>query len=276
MRARLRDGDIPWTDDSPVRVQDHPNYKGACRIARIWTYIGERGNVACDATPDRTRAGPARFLADFEGFPRCDAYTGYDGIFASGKVTEVACRAHARRKFTDAQTNAPALAAEAVARIRLLYDVEEEARARKLDAPARAALRREKAKPVLDALGPWLEERKREVLPKNPVAEAIGYALNQWKALNVYVTDGRLGIDNNVAERAIKPFAIGRKNWLFFGSDDGGRTLAVLASFTATCLQRKIDPWKYLKDVLTRLPSTPTDQLATLLPDAWASQNTPR
>ena len=133
-----------------------------------------------------------------------------------------------------------------------------------------------KAKPVLDELGVWLEAMKREVLPKNPIADAIGYAVNQWKALNVYVTDGRLSIDNNAAERAIKPFAIGRKNWLFFGSDNGGRTLAVLASFTATCLHIKVDPWRYLQDVLTRLPSTPADQLATLLPEAWAPEPAPR
>lgn len=275
LRSELLAADIVWTDDSPVRVQDHQDYQGTCRTARIWTYLNERG-IVYDATPDRTRAGPEKFLANFAGFLQCDAYTGYDGIFASGKVTEVACWAHARRKFTDAQSYAPALAAEAVARIRQLYDVEDEAKAQHRDAPARAKLRQEKSKPMLDALGAWLEETKRDVLPKNPLAEALGYALNQWKALNVYVTDGRLSIDNNAAERAIKPFAIGRRNWLFFGSDDGGQTLAVLARFTATCLQRKIDPWKYLKDVLTRLPNTPTDQRATLLPHAWAVQNAMR
>ncbi len=104
-------------------------------------------------------------------------------------------------------------------------------------------------------------------LPKSPLGEAVTYARNQWAALQVYVTDGRLAIDNNIAERAVKPFAIGRKNWLFFGSDDGGRRLAVLSGFTATCRQCGVNPWSWLKDTLTRLPTTSADQLATLPPN---------
>ena len=175
MRSQLLASDVVWTDDSPVDVQDG-DYKGKCRTGRIWTYL-DGSRVLYDATPDRTGAGPAEFLAGFAGFLQCDAYSGYDGLFAPGKVTEVACWAHVRRKFTDAQKCAPAIAAEAVARIRLLYDVEGEAKLKKLDAPARAELRLKKAKPVLDELGDWLEAMKREVLPKNPIADAIGYAL---------------------------------------------------------------------------------------------------
>ena len=121
---------------------------------------------------------------------------------------------------------------------------------------------------MLAALKDWLDRQHREVVPKTPVADAITYALNQWAALNVFITDGDLAIDNNAAERAIKPFAIGRKNWLFFGSNHGGQTLATLASFTATCEQLKINPWNYLRDTLTRLPLTPADEITTLLPTA--------
>ena len=105
-------------------------------------------------------------------------------------------------------------------------------------------------------------------MPKSPLGEAVTYARNQWTALGVYLRDGTLAIDNNRAERAIKPFCLGRRNWLFFGSDRGGRTLATLCSFTATCELQNVNPWTYLKDVLTRLPVTPADQLVTLLPDA--------
>ncbi|CAN5290071.1 hypothetical protein BH11PLA2_BH11PLA2_10800 [soil metagenome] len=113
----------------------------------------------------------------------------------------------------------------------------------------------------------WLDREHRLAIPKSPIHEALTYLANQWAALNVYVTDGHLAIDNNIAERAIKPFGIGRKNWMFFGSDRGGRTLATLASFTATCELFHINPWTWLRDTLTALPITPADKLATLLPE---------
>jgi hypothetical protein len=223
--------------------------------------------VVYDATEDRCRDGPLQFLKDFRGYLQCDAYAGYDELFRSsrGAIVEVGCWAHARRKFVEAEKASPALAHEAVARIRQLYAIEHEAK--DLDALARAALRQEKSQPLLDALKDWLDREQKLAVPKTPIAEAIGYALNQWTALTVFVTDGDLAIDNNAAERALKPFAIGRKNWLFFGSDRGGQILATLASFTATCQRSKLNPWLWLRDTLTRLPVTPTDQLATLLPD---------
>ena len=121
--------------------------------------------------------------------------------------------------------------------------------------------------PLLRSLKDWLDPLAVTALPKSPLGEAVTYARNQWTALNVYVTDGRLAMDNNLAERAVKPFAIGRKNWLFFGSDDGGRRLAILSSFTATCQQFGVNPWTWLKETLTNLPNTPADQLPTLLPN---------
>ena len=130
----------------------------------------------------------------------------------------------------------------------------------------RDSLRQEKSAPLLSSLKVWFDQLAGTALPKSPLGEAVTYARNQWAALNVYVTDGALAIDNNAAERAVKPFAIGRKNWLFFGSDDGGRRLAILSSFTATCQQFGVNPWTWLKEILTRLPTTPADQLATLLP----------
>ena len=127
-------------------------------------------------------------------------------------------------------------------------------------------MRQEKSVPLLAAMNEWLDQAAIHALPKSPLGEAVTYARNLWTALNVYTTDGDLAIDNNRAERAVKPFALGRKNWLFFGNDDGGRRLATLASFTFTCQQFGLNPWLWLKDTLTRLPVTPADQLATLLP----------
>jgi hypothetical protein len=164
----------------------------------------------------------------------------------------------------EAQKTSPREAHEAVARIKQLYAVEHEAK--EFEAAARRSLRQEKSMPLLSSLKEWLDPLALTALPKSPLGEAVTYARNQWAALNVYVTDGGLAMDNNLAERAVKPFAIGRKNWLFFGSDDGGRRLAILSSFTATCQQFGVNPWTWLKDTLTRLPVTPADQLATLLP----------
>jgi len=262
LKGRVLAAKVVHTDDTPIPVQDPT--RDHCRTGRIWTYVST-GGVAYDATEDRCRDGPLAFLTDFRGYLQCDAYPGYDGLFADGRIVEVACWAHARRKFVEAEKTSPALAHEAVARIRHLYAVEHEAAT--LDAPARAALRQAKAKPILDALKAWLDREQARALPKTPIAEAFTYTLNQWNALGVYVRDGDLAIDNNAAERALKPFCLGRKNWIFFGSDRGGRTLATLGSLTATCELFAVNPWTWLRDTLTRLPATPADQLATLLPD---------
>jgi len=263
LKARVLSAPVLHTDDTPVPVQDPA--REHCRTGRIWAYVS-KGGVVYDATEDRCRDGPAKFLAGFAGYLQCDAYAGYDDLFAKseGTIVEVACWAHARRKFVEAEKTSPQLAHDAVARIKALYAVEHEAKG--LDAPARAALRQHKAKPLLEAMKVWLDREQTAALPKTPIALAIAYAANQWDALTVYLRDGNLSIDNNIAERAVKPFAIGRKNWMFFGSDRGGRTLATLCSFTATCELWKLNPWTYLRDVLTHLLTTPADQLATLLP----------
>jgi len=251
------------TDDTPVPVQD-PD-REHCRTGRIWAYVSEHGTVY-DATEDRSRDGPLAFLKDFRGYLQCDAYAGYDELFrrSNGTIVEVGCWAHARRKFVEAQKTSLREAHEVVARIKQLYAVEHEASG--FDAAARMSLRREKSVPLLESLKERLDELAVTALPKSPLGEAVTYARNQWAALNVYTTDGALAMDNNVAERAVKPFAIGRKNWLFFGSDDGGRRLAILSSFTETCRQFGVNPWTWLKETLIRLPTTPADQLRTLLP----------
>jgi transposase len=263
LKARVLSAKVVHTDDTPIPVQD-PD-REHCRTGRIWTYVSDHGTVY-DATETRSRDGPLQFLQGFQGYLQCDAYAGYDELFrlAKGTIVEVGCWAHARRKFVEAEKTSPREAHEAVARIRQLYAVEHEAKM--LDAPARTAFRQQKSGPLLAALKEWLDQIAVNALPKSPLGDALTYLRNQWTALNVFVRDGDLAIDNNRAERAIKPYAIGRRNWLFFGSDDGGQRLAVLSSFTFTCQQFGLNPWLWLKDTLTRLPGTTADQLASLLP----------
>ncbi len=266
MVAAVLRSKVIHTDDTPVRLLG----ENGERTGRFWVYVGDRNHpyTVYQATTSRSRDGPLTFLTDFKGYLQADAFSGYDCVFARG-VTEVACWAHARRKFVEAEKTDPVLAAEAIARIRALYEVEK--RAKELDAAERLALRQAESAPLVRSLGEWFEQLRMKVLPKCPLAQAVGYSLNQWQALNIYLTDGDLSIDNNAAENALRGTAIGRKNWLFHGSETGGHTSAVLTSFTATCKRLGINPWLYLKDVLSRLPACSSDRLATLLPDAWTS-----
>jgi hypothetical protein len=156
-----------------------------------------------------------------------------------------------------------------LAYIRLLYDVEREARDRKLDREGRRALRQAKSKPILDDIQAYLERERPLVLPKSPEGQAIAYALSNWKALIRYSEDGDLEIDNNGAERSLRGVAVGRKNWMFLGGDNGGRTAAVLTSLIATCKRLGIDPFAYLRDIFERISTHPQTRLAELLPDRW-------
>jgi transposase len=192
-------------------------------------------------------------------------------------IVEVACWAHSRRKFYEARNSDPARSAQALAYIRLLYDVEDQAREKQLDSAARATLRQELALPRLAQFKAWLETQQLSegggVLPKSPMGAAITYALNQWNALCVYVSDGDLAIDNNAGENALRRIAVGRKNWLFCGSDTGGQTAATLFSLIATCERHKVNPFEYLRDVLSRIASQPISKLGDLLPSQWKAAN---
>jgi transposase len=274
------------TDDTPVDVLD-PTLDHA-RTGRFWVYVGDALHpyTVFTYTPNRSRDGPLQFLKGWSGYLQADAFGGYDGIYAGdagGRVIEVACWAHARRYFYEARKTDAAGSTQGLAYVRLLYDVEDEAKRqfasqtegeehRPLPA-IRYALRQEFAVPRLASFKKWLESQQAErggpVLPKSPMGQAITYALNQWEALCVYTTDGDLDIDNNASENANRRVALGRKNWLFCGSDNGGTTAAILFSFIASCQRHEVDPYAYLRDVLSRLPATPVSQLDQLMPDQW-------
>jgi transposase len=271
MARRVKQSKVIHTDETVVKVQDE-KFKGRCRSGRIWTYIGDEANpyVVYDYTPDRTRAGPQRFLSDYKGYLQADAYGGYDGIYIKGDVTEVACWAHARRKFFDAQETDGRRAAEMLEFVRRLYAVEDEAKA--LDHDARRSLRQEKAVPILVTIKAWLDAEQQLVLPRSPMAAAITYTINQWDALNRYVEQGFLNIDNNAAERALKRVAIGRKNWLFAGHDEAGASHARLWTLIASAERHGIDPQRHLTSVLAKIGQTKLSTLNQFLPDAWKGE----
>ena len=259
---------IIHTDDTTVRMLEPPLRDS--QTARFWAYLGDSRQpyVVYDFTRDRSRDGPKRFLEGFSGYLQADAYSAYDGIYldSAGKIVEVACWAHCRRKWYDARESGPQPAHEALAFITRLYEVE---RAVADSEPqVRQAARREHARPLLDQFRSWLDGQT--FLPKSPLGQAATYTLNQWDALCRYLDDGQLTIDNNRAERAMRPLAIGRKNWLFVGSPLAGERAAILFSLIASCKENLVEPWAYLRDVFNRLPQGLSDeQLHELLPDRW-------
>src|SRR6516165_760120 len=273
------------TDDTPVKVRDSERKIKA--TGRLWIYWGDFRypfNVF-DFTMSRSRDGPSQFLEGYRGFLQADAFGGYDGIYAGGRVIEVGCNAHARRKFVEAQTTDLARAAAALAFYRELYAIEREIRTEIAEtvpddgadkwwrAAIRLRIRQERAVPVLERFGKWLEEQRRDVLPKSPIYAAIGYVQNHWEALIRYASSGYLAIDNNLAEQHMKTVATGRKNWLFTGSENGGKTMAVLFSVVSSCERHGHDPFVYLRDVLERLPNLPQERVSELLPDRWTPPN---
>ncbi|UEX77728.1 IS66 family transposase [Spiribacter halobius] len=258
-------------DDTPVPVLD-PG-RGRTRTARLWTYVREErgwGGAAAPAvvfrySADRKGIHPQRHLAGYRGTLQADGYAGFGALYASGRIEEAACWAHVRRKFHDvaAATDSP-LAREALARIGALYALEAEIRGR--PAEVRRAAREARAGPLVAGLRTWLEEILRTLSAKSALAAAAGYALGRWEALARYLGDGRLEIDNNAAERALRTVALGRKNYLFMGSDHGGERAALIYSLIGSARLNGLDPFAYLRTVLERIAEHPIREIDALLP----------
>jgi transposase len=252
-------------DDTPITLL------APRRTAHAWVYVGDADNpyTVFDLSVGRSRDAPTAFLKEYQGFVHADGYAGYNPVYAGG-ATHVGCWMHARRYFFDARLTDPERAHEVLARIRALYAVERDGKEQELTGASLAAYRQEHSGPVLTAFADWLAAQRPQVLPKSPIGEAVTYATNQWSTLGIYLTDGRLTIDNGPAEQAIRPLAVGHKNWLHLGGDGALRPTAVLLSITASIKRRGLDPWAYLKHVLTELPARPAGtDLADLLPDQW-------
>lgn len=267
-----------FADDTPIRVLRGPENK--VKTGRFWIYTskGTPGFPACtvyDYTASRQAAGPLRFLKEFEGYLQADAYAGFNKLYqdsAQGtKVTEVGCLAHARRYFYDSAlgTSPESWAHTALGFIQDLYKIERQGRKDLLTVDQMKAWRQAQAPPLLKAFHTWLQEHHTRVLPQSLLGKAITYTLNHWQALRRYLEQGFLEIDNNRAERGIRPLAIGRKNYLFVGNDRGGHAAATLYSLLETCKQHHVNPWLYLKDVLNRISTHPYSKIEELLPYHW-------
>lgn len=265
MRREIVAADYLQTDDTTITVLDDRSgsFKG-----RIWTYLDPLAyQVVFDATATHERDGPAAFLADFRGALQADAYSGYDGLYQSGRVIEIGCWAHARRRFIEAFMIDTA-AALTIALIQQLYQVEHAAA--DLDPAARRAVRQEQSVPLLAKIDAERQALARTVLPKSPLGDGVRYLTNQWTALQRFVEDGRLAIDNNRAENQLRLVAVGRKNWLFAGSFEGARRAALLYSLVQSCKLVSVPPFDYFKDVLLRVATHPHQRIAQLTPRAWA------
>lgn len=258
-------------DDTPVPVLD-PG-RGKTKTGRLWTYVRDERPTGGEAppavrfaySPDRKGERPQAHLAGFRGTLHADAYAGFNGVYESGKVREAACWAHVRRKFHDIeQAHASQIAAEALERIGELYGIEKEIRGSPADERRRE--RQARAKPLLEALRAWFYDTLVGLSKKSETAGAIRYALGRWPALVRYLDDGELEIDNNAAERALRAVALGRKNYLFAGSDSGGERAAAIYSLIGTAKLNGLDPEAYLRQVLERIADHPINRIAELLP----------
>ncbi len=265
MGERVRASHVVATDDTIMPMLS----RGKAAKARMWVYVGDRENPynVFDFTLNRGRDGPKYFLKDYREVLLADAYAGYNGVVAGNEITRAGCWAHARRKLVEAEKAAPEIAREAVELVRALYAVERQAQ--DLPAAERLKLRQGSSAPVLAGFKEKLAGWKQQLLPKHPMAEAVGYVLGQWQELNVFCSDGAVPIDNNVSEREMKRVVLNRKNSLFVGNARGGRTAAILASLTSSCRRHDVDPQLYLTQLLVNLPSLRVRNLPAWLPDQW-------
>jgi len=257
-------------DETPIRYLD-PDQPGKARLGYLWTYSAPGGDVLFDWQTTRSKAAPAEFLKTFKGHLQTDAYVVYQGLAKDreGEITLVGCWAHCRRNFVEALQEDRRVG-WFVRQIGHLYGVEKQLREGRAGPRLRAARRASEARPVLDRLRKALERMARKILPKSGFGQAINYALDQWPTLINYLDDGRLEIDNNLIENAIRPTALGKKNFLFIGHPDAGWQSAVIYSLLGSCRRHGINPHQYLRDVLARLPSATNHHIPELTPAAWA------
>lgn len=275
MCHRVRQSHVIHTDDTGIKMLA----KIQCENCKFWTYVGDEANRFSVYEFSLTREGkePLSFLEGFHGYLQADAFSGYDQVYASGNVIEVACMAHCRRYWWEARETDSRRVHEAISYIARLYALETEFDNAKLSNDDRRDARQQHSVPILSAFEAWLRsEQNTKVLPKSEIGKAFTYTLNQWTALCRYTEDGALSIDNNLAERQVKLPAIGRKNWLFVGSEAGGERAAILLSFMASAKLCGVEPWAWLNAIIRELPlrfanrdpEKPPD-LTDLLPDVW-------
>lgn len=266
--VELLKGDYLQADETTMPCQT-PESHGKNHQAYIWEYSQPGGPVVFAFQMGRGRAGPEEFLQGFKGKLQTDGYVVYQKLGAD--IIYVACMAHIRRDFMEASKVAPLdpLPVEIVAQIGLLYDIERQARAKNMTAAQRLELRRDKSRPIMDALKIRITQIRQQVTPSSTLAKACDYALGQWSRMEEYLKDGQVEIDNNWCEGAIRPIALGRKNWLHVGSELAGPKVAAIMSIVETCRRLDIKLRAYLQDVLPKLGDWPITRVAELTPTAW-------
>lgn len=266
LKRKVISADYLQADETPISVltKDKP---GSTHKGYHWVYHDPVRKLALfDYRKSRGREGPDKLLKDFFGHLQTDAYTAYNNLQNAKKIIQLACMAHARRKFEHALDYDPVLANEMLDMIRMLYDIEREAKEMHLSFDDRKKLRQEKAIPILKKIESWLKGHLDTTLPKSPIGMAIAYTLTIWSRLEKYCEDGRFCIDNNPIENCIRPVALGRKNYLFAGSHEAAQNAAMLYSLLATCKINNIEPFDWLTRTLTLIQDTKVSQLHTLLP----------
>jgi len=271
LERHVTSGSKLHADDTPIPVLSPGS--GKTKTGRLWTYVRDDRPAGENTAPavwfayseDRKGDHPRRHLKNFHGALQADAYAGFHHIYGGGDIYEVACWAHARRKFHEIHVlHASPTTTQALERIGALYAIEEQIRGKPAD--LRREVRQTRAKPMLDEFEKWMEKALRSLSPKSETAGAIRYALSRWRALTRYVGDGHLEIDNSAAERALRAVALGRKNYLFAGSDAGGERAAAFYSLIGSAKLNGLDPELYLRTVLARIADHPIKQIAELLP----------
>ena len=281
MGQHVLKGRAIFADDTPVNMLAPGS--GKTKTARLWAYVRDERPWSGEAPPaawyrfssDRKGAHPREHLPNYTGFMHADGYAGFNDLYRAGRVTEVACMAHIRRKFADVhKSQGSAVAEEAIKRIARLYAIEKEARGQPPD--TRAAIRREKAKPIFDDLEAWLQAQLTRISGKTPLAAAIRHALTRMKKLGPWLDHGFLELDNNAAERSMRPIALGRKNYLFMGSERGGRSAAIAYTLIETAKLNDVDPQAWLTDVLARIAEHKINRIDELLPWNINSETKPK
>lgn len=268
MRKNMLATGVLQSDDTGVKYLKPP---GPAKNGNLWAYTSSDGDVVYDFTTGRSRIGPSTFLAGFKGNLQVDGYAGYNEIFESSGISHAACWAHVRRKFEKSLETDPAEAAMVMQFIQKLYRVEKRIREMdpEPDPDTIVEIRTMDSLPVILDLKEYLLKIREKALPQSRLGKAIEYAFGQWEWLTTYITNGRVEIDNNNCERAMRRVAVGRKNWLFTGSEQGGANAAILYSIIETCVRLGINPHEYLTDILVRVGTHPQSRIAELTPRGW-------
>ena len=266
LKKKVLSADYLQADETPIKVLDKDK-KGTTHRGYHWVYHAPNERlVLFDYRQGRGREGPNEILKDFKGYLQADGYAVYEDFDNKPGITLLNCMAHARRKFDEAKDNDLAKAEYALTEIQKIYAIERNAKTDGLSVAQRYQLRQEKSVPALHDLKRWMLENYKSVLPKSTIGQALHYSLERFDKLMRYTSDGKLEIDNNLVENAIRPVAIGRKNYLFAGSHNGAKRAAMLYSFLGTCKINEVNPFDWLRATLERIPTHPVNKLTDLLP----------